>query len=214
MININNLLPAVKELIYNSHLDGMDDVSKLKSLIKFNWLAMDVMADALEIKANNEVNNYFVQNIFRWYSIYAKSYNFLFDVTQIVIVSKEDKQIILKMVEELTDIDDADAIIDKLNSLLGDKIAESNSGEFTEEKKEHVVEEISNANNSEQVGEDEANEEKQELPVVDVNTEKETDKTKQDKTVKQATVKAKVPTNMQDKKGKQVNKVKQIKGTE
>lgn len=76
--------------------------------------------DALEAKADKDDKNfnpYLVCNLFRWYSIYVKSYGLLLETNKLVEVSKEEKAAILKMIEELADIDEANAVIEKLNSL-------------------------------------------------------------------------------------------------
>lgn len=120
MININNLLPVVKELIYSTYSDETEDISKLKARVKFDTVVMDVLADALEAKAdkdNKGYNPYLVCNLFRWYSVFVKSYGLLLETNKLVEVSKDEKATILQLIGELTDLDEANTVIEKLNSL-------------------------------------------------------------------------------------------------
>lgn len=115
MIQTEKILPIVKELVYSSQFET-DDTTKLKSIIKFDRVLMDVMADALEAKADS--NLFFISNLFRFYAEITKAYNFLFDTTvECAKVTKDDKDAIMKMLEELTDIEDAGAIIEKIARL-------------------------------------------------------------------------------------------------
>ncbi|ACL77314.1 hypothetical protein [Ruminiclostridium cellulolyticum] len=75
----------------------------------------------MQHKNYTEFNGYYqlvLVDLFKWYSTYVKSYNLLFEMNKLAEVSKEDKEAILSMIENLTDLDNADTAIDKLNSLL------------------------------------------------------------------------------------------------
>ena len=117
MVNLNSLIPAVKNLIYSQHFEESTDINKLNALLKFDRVVMEVLAEALEAKAANDCNPFFVSNLFRWYSTYIRCFELLLQTSKLAEVSKEERNAILGMLQGLTDIEEADDIIGRLRGL-------------------------------------------------------------------------------------------------
>lgn len=131
MVNLNSLLPAVKNLIYNHQYEESTDINKLNALLKFDRVVMEVLADALESKAVNDCNLFFVSDLFRWYSTYVKCFELLIQTSKLVEVSKEEKTAILEMLRGLNDIDDVDEIISRLRGLPVSKNEDTEQSKIT-----------------------------------------------------------------------------------
>lgn len=116
MIQTNQIVPIVKELVYHIHTDEMDDILKLRAVIKLQRIVLDSMADLLEAKSVQE-NIYLSHELFKFYAVIAKAYNFLFDTLKIAEVTNDEKAAILEMIGNMEDIEDSNEVINLINSL-------------------------------------------------------------------------------------------------
>ncbi len=121
MINLNSLLPAVKAIIYSQYQEEATEVDRLNALLKLDRVVIDVLCDALGEKSVTGCNQFFVSNLFNWYSTYVKCFEVFILSNKLVEVKHEERKAILDMLQDLENIGGVEEIINWLMGLSTSK---------------------------------------------------------------------------------------------
>lgn len=116
MIDANKVLPIIKDIMY-SNIDLSSEKETLANYLKYYRAINQVLIEALEKATTSESNPSMQTELFKWYCQYIKAYELLLYSDNIAKLGKSEKEQILSTLEGLTDINELDSIVDRLNIL-------------------------------------------------------------------------------------------------
>lgn len=121
MINNNLILEALRDIIHNENLDEINNKKQLSAYLKYYRTVSEVLAEAIYTSNRKaefkEINPYIEHNLVQAYLTYMRGYEVLLSANEIVKVSSRYKDKVLKVIEQLNNVNDLDLIIEQLNSL-------------------------------------------------------------------------------------------------